>query len=78
MGDSKIREEVRKRYAEAARRAQAGQHSCGCGTFDASSCCDPITSNLYAAEQTAQVPEEALQASLGCGNPTGVARLQPG
>src|ERR1700733_12449299 len=42
------------------------------------SCCDPITSNLYAASQTGEVPEEALRASLGCGNPTALIDLRPG
>jgi arsenite methyltransferase len=42
------------------------------------SCCDPITSNLYAASQTAEIPEEALRASLGCGNPTALIDLHPG
>jgi 2-polyprenyl-3-methyl-5-hydroxy-6-metoxy-1,4-benzoquinol methylase len=41
-------------------------------------CCDPITSNLYDGSQTSQVPEEALLASLGCGNPTALAELKPG
>jgi SAM-dependent methyltransferase len=78
MSESKIKDVVRERYAEAAKRVQAGQHSCGCGTGSASSCCDPITSNLYGADQIAGIPEEALQASLGCGNPTALAELVPG
>jgi arsenite methyltransferase len=78
MSESNIKDVVREKYAEAARRAKSGQHSCGCGTSGASSECDPITSNLYAADQLAGLPEEAVVASLGCGNPTVLARLQPG
>jgi arsenite methyltransferase len=75
---SDIKEIVQARYGEAARQAQAGQPaSCGCGT---SSCCgpDPITSNLYDADQTSVLPAEAVLASLGCGNPTALAELKPG
>jgi arsenite methyltransferase len=78
MSESNIKDVVREKYAEAAKRAKTGQHSCGCGTSGASSDCDPITSNLYAADQIANLPPEALQASLGCGNPTALAQLQPG
>src|SRR6202012_2802223 len=41
-------------------------------------CCDPITSNLYDASQTSELPEAAVLASLGCGNPTALAQLNPG
>jgi arsenite methyltransferase len=75
---SKIKDVVRERYGEAARRVKAGEHSCGCGTSGASSDCDPITSNLYSAGQLAGIPEEARVASLGCGNPTALAELKPG
>jgi len=78
MSESNIKDVVREKYAEAARRVTAGQGSSCCGTSGASSQCDPITSNLYAADQVAGLPEEALGASLGCGNPTALARLQPG
>src|SRR5690606_38740186 len=65
-------------YGEAARRARSGATAtCGCGT----SCCsgpDPITSNLYDEAQAGAVPAEALLASLGCGNPTALAELNPG
>jgi len=53
---------------------QAALQSPGCGP----SCCDPITSNLYAVSQTGEIPEEALRASLGCGNPTALIDLRPG
>ncbi len=73
-----ITETVRERYAEAARRVAAGQAAtCGCGT-GSDPCCDPITSNLYGAAETGEVPDTALKASLGCGNPTALAELEPG
>src|SRR5438477_3420948 len=71
-----IKEIVKEKYGQAALRGKSG--SC-CGTADASgTSCDPITSNLYDATQVQQVPGEALQASLGCGNPTALAKLNPG
>ena len=78
MSEPNIKDVVREKYAEAARRAKSGQHSCGCGTSGASAECDPITSNLYGADQLTGLPEEAVTASLGCGNPTALASLQPG
>jgi len=77
MSEPNIRETVREKYAEAAKRSQSGGSSC-CGAAAASDCCDPITSNLYDANQAGQIPEEALKASLGCGNPTALAKLNPG
>ena len=77
MSGENIRETVREKYAEAAKRSQSGGSSC-CGAAAASDCCDPITSNLYDANQAGQIPEEALKASLGCGNPTALAKLNPG
>src|SRR6202161_1635805 len=77
MSEQDIRETVRERYAEAAKRSQSGGSSC-CGASPASNCCDPITSNLYDASQAGQIPEEALKASLGCGKPTALAKLNPG
>jgi len=76
MDSANIKEIVKEKYGQAALRGKSG--SC-CGTADASgSGCDPITSNLYDAAQMQQVPGEALQASLGCGNPTALAKLNPG
>jgi len=75
-GDN-IREIVKEKYGEAALRVSAGGSSC-CGAAPARSCCDPITSNLYDSSQAQQIPEEALQASLGCGNPTALAKLNLG
>ncbi len=73
-----LKDIVRRKYGEAAKRARSGGSSC-CGAAPAaSSCCDPITSNLYDAGQAGEVPGEALEASLGCGNPTALAELKPG
>src|SRR5438094_6870217 len=73
---AKIKEEVKEKYGQAALRVTSGGSSC-CGAT-ASSGCDPITTNLYYSSQAGQVPEEALLASLGCGNPTALAKLNPG
>jgi arsenite methyltransferase len=70
---TEIKDVVRQKYGEAAVRVSAGQGCCS-GT----SCCDPITSNLYDSAQAGAVPAKALQASLGCGNPTALATLKPG
>jgi arsenite methyltransferase len=73
-----LKEVVKAKYGQAALKAQAGQGGC-CGSAPGtSSCCDPITSNLYDAAQAGDVPEAAMQASLGCGNPTALAELKPG
>jgi ubiquinone/menaquinone biosynthesis C-methylase UbiE len=74
-----IKEVVKEKYGQAALRVKSGGSSC-CGATAASTsgCCDPITSNLYDAAQAGQIPEEALLASLGCGNPTALAQLHPG
>src|SRR6266542_3373911 len=81
MEDAAVREVVKEKYGQAALRAKSGGRSSCCGSTAASgpSCgCDPITSNLYDSVQTGQLPEEALLASLGCGNPTALAQLSPG
>ena len=76
-GNEDIREVVKQKYGEAALRVTSGGSSC-CGAAAVTSCCDPITTNLYDASQAGQIPEEALLASLGCGNPTALAQLNPG
>ncbi len=77
-GNADIRKIVREKYGQAALRAGAGGSSC-CGAAPASGAsCDPITSNLYDSAQKEQVPDKALQASLGCGNPTALAKLHAG
>src|ERR1700737_2151859 len=79
MSGTDIKEVVKEKYGQAALRATSGGSSC-CGTSPAArgGCGDPITSNLYDASQAGQIPEEALLASLGCGNPTALAKLNPG
>ena len=76
--ETNIKDVVKQKYGEAALRVTTGGSSC-CG---ASAACgtdaDPITSNIYDAAQATQVPEDALKASLGCGNPTALASLTPG
>jgi arsenite methyltransferase len=75
--DIDIKEVVKQKYGEAALRVTSGGSSC-CGAAPASDCCDPITANLYDASQIGQIPQEAVLASLGCGNPTALAELRPG
>src|SRR5712664_2764062 len=78
MADTDIKTVVKERYSQAALRVKSGGSSC-CGATAASDpCCDPITSNLYDPFQAEQIPEEALLASLGCGNPTALAQLNSG
>jgi arsenite methyltransferase len=79
IAPEELRETVRAKYAAQARRVTETSTSC-CET----SCCggtamaDPITGDLYATDDVAAVPEDALKASLGCGNPTALAELKPG
>jgi len=75
--DPNIKEAVKEKYAQAALGVGGGCGCCGPGPAGQATC-DPITSNLYDASETQQIPEEALQASLGCGNPTALAKLIPG
>jgi arsenite methyltransferase len=73
-----LKDVVKEKYGQAALRVNAGGSSC-CGTGAAlDGCCDPITSGLYNAAQTGELPQEAVLASLGCGNPTALAQLNPG
>jgi len=79
MSNPDLKDVVKEKYAEAALRVTKGGSSCcGSSPATASGCCDPITSNLYNSSQAGQIPEEALLASLGCGNPTALAKLNPG
>jgi SAM-dependent methyltransferase len=73
-----VRVIVREKFGQAALRVKSGVGNACCGSATAESCCDPITSNLYDAEQAGVVPELALNASLGCGNPTALAELKQG
>jgi SAM-dependent methyltransferase len=78
MSTESIKEVVKQKYGQAALRVQNGSASC-CGTRPTvGGGCDPITSNLYDATQSSEVPDQAMQASLGCGNPTALAQLNPG
>lgn len=74
-----IKDIVKEKYGQAANRVKTGTGSACCG---ASACCDggvdPITTNLYASGQTSELPEQAVLASLGCGNPTVLAELRAG
>jgi ubiquinone/menaquinone biosynthesis C-methylase UbiE len=72
-----LKKAVKEKYGEAALRVSAGGSSC-CGASATLESCNPITSNLYDAAQTGELPEEAVSASLGCGNPTALAQLNPG
>ncbi len=80
-----VKEAVQEKYGEAARRVIAGEglpadccSTTSCCDGSAAASCDPITSNLYDETQAGQIPETALKASLGCGNPTALAKLSPG
>src|SRR6202035_1858599 len=79
MSGTDIKEVVKEKYGQAALRVSSGGSSC-CGSSPATGswCDDPMASNLYDASQARQIPEEALLASLGCGNPTALAQLSPG
>src|SRR5436190_6146445 len=73
-----IKKAVKEKYGQAAVRVKTGGSNC-CGASPRGvGQCDPITSNLYETSQTGDLPEEAVLASLGCGNPTALAQLHPG
>ncbi|HYP08563.1 MAG TPA: arsenite methyltransferase, partial [Bryobacteraceae bacterium] len=79
MSVTDIKEVVKEKYGEAALRVAAGGKNSCCGS--ASSCgsdVDPITRGLYDTTQTGEIPEKAVLASLGCGNPTALAELKEG
>ena len=75
MSAESLKQAVKEKYGQAAKQAIAGQRSC-CGPRAGNP--DPITINLYNPSETSEVPQEAVLASLGCGNPTALARLSPG
>jgi arsenite methyltransferase len=77
MADSGLKEIVRQKYGEAARKVSSGSPTSCCGSAQGG-CGDPITSNLYEISETAALPAEAVAASLGCGNPAALAELHPG
>jgi SAM-dependent methyltransferase len=83
--NTNIKEVVQEKYGEAAKRVRTGEglpadccSKTSCCEGSAASSCDPITSNPYDEAQAAGVPEKAILASLGCGNPTALAELKPG
>jgi SAM-dependent methyltransferase len=78
MADASIKDIVREKYGEAARRASTGGSACCGGASAIAGAKDPITSNLYGEAQTLGLPAAAVQASLGCGNPTALAQLREG
>jgi trans-aconitate methyltransferase len=75
-----VKEIVKEKYGEAALRvvSGAGNACCGASPSSAANCGDPITSNLYDELQKSELPDTAVLASLGCGNPTALAELKPG
>ena len=76
-GPSEVKEEVKLKYGSAARSvAETGSLAACCDP--ALRCCDPITANLYSSDEKGQIPERAVLASLGCGNPTALIDLRPG
>jgi arsenite methyltransferase len=78
VSEPTIKDVVKEKYGNAALRVTSGGSSC-CGAAPASDASiDPITSNLYDAAQAGEIPAEAMQASLGCGNPTALAQLHAG
>ncbi len=77
MSNENLQEVVKQKYGNAAKQVAAGGVAT-CGGGGELSCCDPITKDLYDASQTSALPREAVAASLGCGNPTALAKLQPG
>ena len=80
MSTESVKEIVKEEYGNAALRVTLGNGNSCCGHdrsgLDGSG--DPITSNLYNAEEEGEVPDTAIKASLGCGNPTALAELKPG
>src|SRR2546422_441690 len=77
MSEPNIQEAVKQKYGEAAKRAASGS-TASCGGGAQLSGCDPITRDLYSDAEKGALPEKAVAASLGCGNPTALAQLQPG
>src|SRR5581483_1677004 len=72
-----VQEQIKEKYGSAA-RAVAGSDSLQACCDPGLRCCDPITTNLYNAGQKGSIPEKAVLASLGCGNPTALAELREG
>ncbi|MGB7135680.1 MAG: arsenite S-adenosylmethyltransferase, partial [Acidobacteriaceae bacterium] len=74
---AQVREEVKQKYGSVARSvAERGDRQACCDP--GLRCCDPISSHLYSEGEKGQIPEKAVRASLGCGNPTALAELHAG
>src|SRR5437870_3905394 len=78
MADQDIKAVVKDKYGKAALRVTSGEGNACCGGASSRGERDPITSNIYGCGETAELPAEAVAASLGCGNPTALAQLVPG
>src|SRR5271170_5408105 len=80
MSTANVQEVVREKYRQVALRLTSGAENpcCRGGPSALERSCDPITSNLYNVAQEGEVPDTAIKASLGCGNPTALAELKPG
>ncbi|HXH85103.1 MAG TPA: arsenite methyltransferase [Candidatus Tectomicrobia bacterium] len=78
MTERELKDVVKEKYGHAALRVVSGQDASCCGTASSRGGADPITSNLYGCDETADLPAEAVAASLGCGNPTALADLHEG
>lgn len=75
---AELRAVVKEKYGQAALRVVQGEGNSCCGGAAFGGTCDPITSNHYLNGETAELPPEAVLASLGCGNPTALAELREG
>ena len=76
--ERELKDVVKEKYGQAALRVVGGESASCCGTSSSRGAADPITSNLYGCSETAELPESAVAASLGCGNPTALAELHEG
>jgi arsenite methyltransferase len=78
MSNSSVKDIVKEKYGQAALRVSSGEGNSCCGGSAALDGCDPITSNLYDVSETGTLPDAAVLASLGCGNPTALAQIKAG
>ncbi len=78
MNDEELRKVVREKYGQAAVAARKGGEGSCCEPSCCSGSVDPVTRDLYDEKEKVQLPETAVKASLGCGNPTALAQLRPG
>lgn len=78
MAESDLKDVVREKYGKAALRVSEGGDASCCGAVTSRGARDPITADLYGGGETSGLPGEAVAASLGCGNPTALAQLNPG